>query len=208
MIRWKDSLKVDALVVSRGELNWHYTFAVPSATLLVLMGPSGSGKSSLLECIGGFLPAKAGSIRFGAESLQMLPPEKRPVSSLFQQHNLFEHLSIEHNLRLGFHRGKPSFSQWQKVLEACERLGVADLLLRSPNALSGGQRQRVALIRTVLREQPILLLDEPFSALDDDTRTIAGDWMREHLNQTGQCALLVSHQQEDSQRWADQILTI
>lgn len=208
MIRWKDSLCVDQLGVVRDDLSWQHTFIISPANILVLMGASGSGKSSLLECIGGFLPANAGSIHLGSRSIEMLPPEKRPVSSLFQQHNLFEHLSIEQNLRLGFHRSKPTTRQWQKVHEACERLGVVDLLLRSPNALSGGQRQRVALIRTVLREQPILLLDEPFSALDDSTRMIAGDWMREHVEQSGQCVLLVSHQQDDSQRWADQILTI
>lgn len=208
MRQWSASLSVNQLRVLRGELSWQYSFDVTAGSMLVLMGPSGSGKSSLLECMGGFLPASAGSIMYANQSIEGLVPEKRPVSSLFQQHNLFEHLSIEQNLRLGFQQGKPSEMQWQQVRAACDSLGVAHLLTRLPNELSGGQRQRIALIRTVLREQPILLLDEPFSALDDVSRTIAGDWMREHINQSGQCVLLVSHQQNDSERWADQVLTI
>ncbi len=204
MKTWQESLSVDQLMIQRGALSWHHSFTLSSGELLVLMGPSGCGKSSLLECLGGFLPAQSGSVRYGQLSITRLLPQQRPVSSLFQQHNLFEHLSVEQNLRLGFQRGKPSSAQWQEVLIACESLGVIALLDRLPSELSGGQRQRIALIRTVLRQQPILLLDEPFSALDDKTRVLAGDWLKQRIDTTGQCAILVTHQQEDGERWADQ----
>lgn len=208
MRRWQGDLQVQQLCFQRGTLEWQHSFTLKAGQVVVLMGQSGSGKTSLLECLGGFLAAKSGHLVYAGQHIESLPPEQRPVSSLFQQHNLFEHLSVEQNLKLGFQRGKPSSIQWESVIEACERLGVLALIKRFPSELSGGQRQRVALIRTVLREQPILLLDEPFSALDDETRIIAGDWMKEQLVTTGQCAVLVSHQQSDSERLADQILRI
>ena len=208
MRKWQGDLHIEHLCIQRGELEWRHHFDLMPGKILVLMGQSGSGKTSLLECLGGFLPAKSGHVVYADQRIDMLAPEQRPVSSLFQQHNLFEHLTVEQNLKLGFQRGKPSGVQWQAVLSACERLGVLALIKRFPSELSGGQRQRVALIRTVLREQPILLLDEPFSALDDETRSVAGDWMKDQLLETGQCAILVSHQQSDSERLADQILRI
>lgn len=205
---WQVELRVRQLAVRRGELQRQYDFTVTSGELLVLMGPSGSGKSSLLECLGGFLPADQGSIWLSEQRLDSLTPEQRPVSSLFQQYNLFEHVDVATNLRLGFTRASPTPLQWQKVEAACEQLGVAGLEQRLPAELSGGQRQRIALIRTVLREQPILLLDEPFSALDEHSRYLAGDWIGECLKQTGQLALLVTHQPQDAERWADQTLKI
>ena len=208
MKRWEGELNVQHLSIQRGELEWQHHFSLMSGQILVLMGQSGSGKTSLLECLGGFLAAKSGHVLYADQRIDTLVPEQRPVSSLFQQHNLFEHLSVEQNLKLGFQRGKPSKAQWQAVLNASERLGVSEFIKRLPGELSGGQRQRVALIRTVLREQPILLLDEPFSALDDETRRVAGDWMKEQLEETGQCAVLVSHQHSDSERLADQVLRI
>lgn len=205
---WQVELRVRQLAVRRGELQRQYDFTVTSGELLVLMGPSGSGKSSLLECLGGFLPADQGSIWLSEQRLDSLTPEQRPVSSLFQQYNLFEHVDVATNLRLGFTRASPTPLQWQKIEAACEQLGVAGLEQRLPAELSGGQRQRIALIRTVLREQPILLLDEPFSALDEHSRYLAGDWIGECLKQTGQLALLVTHQSQDAERWADQTLKI
>lgn len=208
MTLWRETLHLEGLCIQRGALFWQHSFSLNAGQLLVLMGESGSGKTSLLECLGGFLPAQSGQARYGKQSLLSLPPQRRPVSSLFQQHNLFEHLSVAQNLSLGFQRGKPTPEQWRRVLEACEQLGVIDLIQRKPDALSGGQRQRIALIRTVLRDQPVLLLDEPFSALDEATRHTAGDWLRRELDRRGQACLMVSHQQADSQRWADQSIQL
>ncbi|WP_409523855.1 ATP-binding cassette domain-containing protein [Nitrincola sp. MINF-07-Sa-05] len=201
-------LEVRSLQLSRGALSWQYDFTLQPAQMLALMGPSGTGKSSLLECIGGFVPADAGQILLQGEPIQHLPAEQRPVSTLFQQHNLFEHISVAHNLRLGFNQGRPSHEQWSRVEAACEHLGIRELLDRLPSALSGGQRQRVALIRTVLREQPVILLDEPFSALDDDTRLLAGQWVRDEVSRSGKHLLFVTHMQADADSWADQVISI
>lgn len=204
----KAGLRVDSLQLSRGRASWSHHFSVKPGALLVLMGESGAGKSSLLECLGGFLPADTGEIWLNNQRIDLLNAAQRPVSSLFQQYNLFEHISVAENLRLGFYRAKPNVTQWQQVLQACEQLGVDDLLQRLPGDLSGGQRQRIALIRTVLRDKPLLLLDEPFSALDASTRQVAGDWIRAELSKAKKLAILVTHQQSDSDSWADQILVI
>lgn len=201
-------LEVRSLQLSRGTLSWQYDFTLQPAQMLALMGPSGTGKSSLLECIGGFVPVDAGQILLDEQPLQQLPAEQRPVSTLFQQHNLFEHISVAHNLRLGFNQGRPSHEQWHRVEQASAHLGISELLGRLPSALSGGQRQRVALIRTVLREQPVILLDEPFSALDDDTRLLAGQWVRDEVSRSGKHLLFVTHMQTDAESWADQVITI
>lgn len=199
-------LDVKALVVQRAAQQWHYDFNVHRGTTLALMGPSGVGKTTLLECLGGFVTHQSGDIFLDGVAISDLSAEQRPASTLFQQHNLFEHLSVEQNIRLGFQQGHPTTEQWRAVLSACELLGVADLLSRQPGELSGGQRQRVALVRTVLRDQPLILLDEPFSALDDVSRERAGDWVRGQVVSDKKVLVFVTHKQEDAERWADEVL--
>nr|MBL8456998.1 ATP-binding cassette domain-containing protein [Zoogloeaceae bacterium] len=201
-------LEVKGLRVGRGGLRWQHDFTLARGRVMALMGPSGAGKSTLLECLGGFVPPLAGEIVLDGRPLHGLRAEDRPVATLFQQHNLFEHISVAHNLRLGFRQGNPSAPQWRKVVHACELLGVADLLARLPGELSGGQRQRVALIRTVLRERSLILLDEPFGALDPETRIEAGDWVRRVIDRDGKMLIFVTHDADDARRWADRTLEI
>lgn len=201
-------LEVKGLQLRLGEMRWRYDFSLKRGQILALLGPSGVGKSTLLECLGGFITAEAGEILFDRAPLNLLPPQERPVATLFQQHNLFEHLSVADNLRLGFARARPDRVQWQRVQAACAALGVGELLARQPAALSGGQRQRVGLIRTVLRDVPLILLDEPFSALDASTRQVAGDWLRREIDRGDKLAIMVSHDDEDVARWTDARLTV
>lgn len=201
-------LEVKGLRVARGPLHWQHDFSLQRGQIMALMGPSGAGKSTLLECLGGFVPPLAGEILLDGRALQGLRAEDRPVATLFQQHNLFEHISVAHNLRLGFNQGRPSTVQWERVRAACEHLGVVTLLDRLPGALSGGQRQRVGLIRTVLREQSLILLDEPFGALDAENRVEAGDWVRCEIDQANKMLIFVTHDADDARRWADQTLII
>ncbi|MEX1056593.1 MAG: ATP-binding cassette domain-containing protein, partial [Natronospirillum sp.] len=144
-------LEVVNLELHRGPQRWLHNFSVPDGGALALMGPSGSGKTTLLEALGGFVPIVQGEIRVNAVPVQALPAEQRPVSTLFQEHNLFEHISVRANLRLGFGQGPPTAAQWSVIEAACEHLGIAALLDQGPSELSGGQRQRVALVRAVLR---------------------------------------------------------
>lgn len=196
-------LEVRGLRVGRGALEWTHDFVVRRGEMLAVLGPSGIGKSTLIECLGGFVPARAGEVLLDGFPLLTLPAEARPVATLFQQHNLFEHISVEDNLRLGFRQGRPAPETWQRVLAACATLGVADLLARKPAALSGGQRQRVALIRTLLRDCPLVLLDEPFAALDADAHARCGDWVRAETSHSGKMVLFVTHDEADATRWAD-----
>lgn len=201
-------LKINHLELKLGEQTWQHHLQVEAGELVVIMGGSGSGKSTLLNAIAGFLPVASGSILVKGQAIQNLPPEERPVSYLFQQQNFFEHLSIETNLTLGFAKGKPSQAEWQQVLKACDLLEVTPLLKRLPSKLSGGQQQRLALIRSVLRPMPVVLLDEPFSALDDELRQVAGKWLQDEIKNSGRVALLVTHRQADADALADQLLIL
>ena len=201
-------LKINHLELKLGEQTWQHHLQVEAGELVVIMGGSGSGKSTLLNAVAGFLPVASGSILINGQAIQNLPPEERPVSYLFQQQNFFEHLSIEQNLKLGFNKGKPSPEEWQQVLAACELLEVMPLLKRLPSKLSGGQQQRLALIRSVLRPMPVVLLDEPFSALDDELRQVAGQWLQAEIKNSGRVALLVTHRQADADALADQLLIL
>lgn len=201
-------LSINHLELKLGEQTWQYDLQVAAGELVVIMGSSGSGKSTLLNAIAGFLSVASGSIVINSQAIQDLPPEQRPVSYLFQQQNFFEHLSIEQNLKLGFAKGKPTIEEWQQVLAACELLEVMPLLKRLPSKLSGGQQQRLALIRSVLRPMPVVLLDEPFSALDDNLRQVAGQWLQAEIKNTSRVALLVTHRQADADALADQLLTL
>ena len=196
------------LTLQRGTHQWLHNFELRPGQALALTGESGSGKTTLLEALGGFVTVQAGDLVLAGQTLTKLPPEQRPVSTLFQQHNLFEHIRVADNLKLGFQRGRPTAEDWQAVTQACEHLGVGDLLQRYPGELSGGQRQRVALIRTVLRPQPLVVLDEPFSALDGDNRRRAGDWMRRQIVDSERYLVFVTHQPDDTERWADEVLNL
>jgi len=127
-------------------------------------GPSGCGKSTLLDLIAGFLSPSGGEISLAGKNLVPLPPEQRPVSILFQSNNLFEHLNVEKNLQLGL--PKHSNDKQEKLQNALKEVGLQGFMKKRTGDLSGGEKQRVALARTLLRNQPILLLDEPYSSLD------------------------------------------
>lgn len=153
------------------EMPMHFKLHIPAQAKIAIIGESGAGKSTLLNLIAGFeLPSK-GEIYLNGKNHTYDSPALRPVSMLFQENNLFTHLTVEQNIALGL---KPSLKLNQeeqlKILNVAESVGLSHLLKRSPNELSGGQKQRVALARCLLRDKPILLLDEPFSALDPELR--------------------------------------
>ncbi|UZD16917.1 thiamine ABC transporter ATP-binding protein [Gallibacterium anatis] len=160
-----------------------------------VIGASGAGKSTLLNLIAGFEYASSGEIWLNGENHTATEPYQRPVSMLFQDNNLFNHLTVAENIALGL---KPSLSlnktEQQKVTDVAEQVGLEHYLSRLPQQLSGGQRQRVALARTLLRNRPILLLDEPFSALDPELRQEMLQLVDTICCQKQLCLLLVTHQ--------------
>lgn len=176
-----------------------YEMQVDTGEIVAIQGVSGVGKTTLLNLIGGYLLADSGTIQWNQQSINNLAVEQRPVSMLFQDHNLFEHISVLDNLTLGFTTSAPI----DAIMDAARHLGVDQQLEKKPATLSGGQRQRIALIRTLLRPEPIVLLDEPFAELDPATREKAALWTREHAKSAGKTVLLVTHQDEDVERVAD-----
>lgn len=206
---WSAVLDIAALTLQRDGQTFDFTLQLYPGELLVLVGPSGAGKSTLLDLLSGFEPPVGGDLRWQGRSLLNLPPAERPFTTLFQDHNLFEHLSVAQNIALGVAPSlRLSSAQWQQVQAAAARLGIADCLDRRPGALSGGQQQRVALARSLVRRRPFLLLDEPFSALDPALRRELLHTLRQlaHSDQVG--ILLVSHHPEEASQVADRLALI
>lgn len=163
-----------------------------------ITGASGAGKSTLLDLIAGFLQPAAGRISLDGLDLSPLPPERRPVSILFQSETLFEHLSAAANVALGLPAGTERRRTEVRVAEALAEVGLPEVGRQRAATLSGGQKQRVALARTLLRDRPVLLLDEPFSALDEDTRASVRQLVGKLTAQRQWHTVLVSHNPEDS----------
>ena len=165
------------------------------------MGPSGSGKSTLLNLVAGFETPRAGRVLIGGADLSAEPPSARPVSMVFQENNLFAHLSVEQNVGLG---RSPSLRLTETdraaIAGALDRTGLAGKEKRLPRELSGGERQRVALARVLVRDRPVLLLDEPFASLGPALRDDMLDLVASVHAERGMTVLFVTHQPEDARR--------
>ncbi|MBN9364517.1 MULTISPECIES: ATP-binding cassette domain-containing protein [unclassified Devosia] len=171
------------------------SFAARPGEITAVSGQSGAGKSTLLDLIAGFLQPQSGRLALDGRDLLPLPPEQRPISILFQSETLFEHLSAQQNLALGLPRG--ATEQQSKIAAALNEVGLPGVLRQRADTLSGGEKQRVALARTLLRDRPVLLLDEPFSALDDETRGTIRTLVKSLTERHGWITMLVSHHADD-----------
>lgn len=178
-------------------LTYELSLTARPGEITSVSGQSGSGKSTLLDLIAGFLAPASGSLTLDGRDLLPLPPEQRPVSILFQSETLFEHLSAARNIALGLARGLDSAERDRRIAAALEEVGLPGVEHQRAETLSGGEKQRVALARTLLRNRPILLLDEPFSALDDTTRLTTRQLVRSLTERHGWITLLVSHHADD-----------
>ena len=202
-------LKLNDVTWLYQHLPMRFTLSVEQGERLAVLGPSGAGKSTLLNLIAGFLPPVSGTILINGQPHTTTPPARRPVSMLFQENNIFHHLTVRQNIALGMHPGlKLNPAQTASLQTIAGQMSIDSLLDRLPGELSGGQRQRVALARCLVREQPVLLLDEPFSALDPALRqemlTLVSDvCQRQHLT-----LLMVSHSVEDAARIAPRSLVV
>jgi len=192
-------LKIDDLRLQLGTNSYCYQLTASAAQTTAILGKSGSGKSTLLNLIAGFLKAESGSLHWHEQSLINLSPNQRPVTTLFQQHNLFTHLSVAQNIGLGLSPDlKLSKEEHQHIERVLDEVGMRGYGKSSAARLSGGEQQRVALARCLLRKQPILLLDEPFSALDEHTRHDMIQLTKNVISDHNLCALLVTHNEDDA----------
>ncbi len=193
-------LALEQVVLEQGAFRLAADWSVAAGARVAVIGPSGGGKSTLLSAIAGFLAPVQGRILWNGQDLAPLPPGRRPVSVLFQDQNLFPHLTVERNLALGLH---PSgrITAPDRIRDVLARVGLAGMGDRRPAALSGGQQSRAALARALLRARPILLLDEPFAALGPAMKTDMLDLVAELT--PGTLTFLVTHDPADARRFAD-----
>lgn len=182
---------------------------VEKGELVTLLGPSGCGKTTVLRSIGGFLEPDAGDILIEGQSVIHLPPEQRPTSMVFQSYNLWSHMSVYDNLAFGLKiRKLPKDEIRTAVEDVLKLVRLPGYEKKYPAELSGGQQQRVALARSLLLKPAVLLLDEPFSALDAKLRHEMREELREIQMQTGLTMVFVTHDQEEALSLSDRIVVM
>lgn len=192
-------LTLDKLVITQGEFRLSADFTVPTGARVALIGPSGAGKSTLLSVISGFFAPSSGRVLWQGQDITATPPGARPLSILFQDQNLFAHLSVTQNLGLGLSpKLRLSRADHARIEAALARTGLAGLGPRRPSELSGGQQSRVALARCLLRARPLLLLDEPFAALGPALKADMLALVAEIAREQGTTVLMVSHDPADA----------
>ena len=171
-----------------------------------LLGPSGCGKTTLLRIIAGFEDATAGAVFLRGEEIERLPPNKRPINTVFQHYALFPHLSVSENIAFGLRRLKQDDATIaSRVGEMLDLAQLAELADRQPSQLSGGQQQRVALARALAPNPKVLLLDEPLSALDLKLRQAMRVELKQLQENTGITFIFVTHDQEEALTMSDRI---
>ncbi|WP_226622088.1 ATP-binding cassette domain-containing protein [Alloyangia pacifica] len=203
-------LILEALRYTEGDYSLSADLTLAPGRRVAIIGPSGAGKSTLLDLIAGFLAPRAGRLLWQGQGITTTPPDRRPVAMLFQENNLFPHLSLARNLGLALRPGggRLSTEEAQKVEQALDRVGLGGLSARKPGALSGGQQSRAALARVLLQARPILALDEPFAALGPALKAQMLDLVQEVASELGALVLLVSHDPQDARRFAEETVLV
>ncbi|MBX7455553.1 TOBE-like domain-containing protein [Mycolicibacterium sp. 3033] len=184
-------------------------FVVPAGSLTALLGPSGSGKSTLLRAIAGLDEPDSGTITIHGQDVTDVPPQKRGIGFVFQHYAAFKHLTVRENVAFGLKiRKRPKAEIASKVDNLLEVVGLAGFQTRYPNQLSGGQRQRMALARALAVDPHVLLLDEPFGALDAKVREDLRAWLRRLHDEVHVTTVLVTHDQQEALDVADRIAVL
>jgi sulfate transport system ATP-binding protein len=187
----------------------HVDFVVPSGSLTALLGPSGSGKSTLLRTIAGLDQPDSGSVTINGRDVTRVPPQRRGIGFVFQHYAAFKHLTVRDNVAYGLKiRKRPKAEVKEKVDNLLEVVGLSGFQGRYPNQLSGGQRQRMALARALAVDPEVLLLDEPFGALDAKVREDLRAWLRRLHDEVHVTTVLVTHDQAEALDVADRIAVL
>lgn len=202
-------IKLKQVVFRYKDMRMQFDLHVRPREKIAVVGASGAGKSTLLNLIAGFELPESGEIWLNGENQTYREPHQRPVSILFQENNVFPHLTVAQNITLGLKAGlNPDERERRLVQQAASAVGLDAFLNRKPTALSGGQKQRVALARCLLRDKPILLLDEPFSSLDPALRLEMLDLLDKLCEEKQLTMLIVTHQPKELKGRIDRMLTV
>ncbi|MBR1645148.1 MAG: sulfate ABC transporter ATP-binding protein [Selenomonadaceae bacterium] len=183
------------------------SFSVERGKLIGLLGPSGSGKTTILRMIAGLETPDSGEIFIGGRKVNNLPPGKRGIGFLFQSYALFKHMTVFDNIAFGLTVQKKSVAEIKsRVEELADLIGLKNFTHRYPLQLSGGQRQRVAFARALAPNPELLLLDEPFAAIDAKVRQELRGWLKKTIHKLGITAIFVTHDQDEAVEVADEII--
>ncbi|MGE7369532.1 ATP-binding cassette domain-containing protein [Neorhizobium sp. NPDC001467] len=197
------------VALTLGAQKFRFDCTLPGGAITAITGPSGSGKSTLLNLVAGFETPDAGRIAIGGRDVQGLHPSARPLSLVFQDNNLFAHLDLFSNIGLGISPAlKLGKEDRERIGEALERVGLKGFDKRYPGTLSGGERQRAAFARALVRRRPVLLLDEPFAALDPALRQTMADLLLDLHRETGNTVAIVTHDSGTLRHLADHAIFI
>lgn len=200
-------LTLENAVFRQGAFDLTADIQIASGQVTAVIGPSGAGKSTLLGGIAGFVPQMSGRSEWNGDDFTQNPPEKRPVAMLFQDNNLFPHLTVMQNVALALGRSlRPSKLVQDRVEAMLSRVGLSGMSGCKPSALSGGQQSRVALTRALLQDRPLMLLDEPFSALGPALKAEMLDLTVELAE--GRTLIMITHDPQDAVRIADAIVGV
>jgi sulfate transport system ATP-binding protein len=184
-------------------------FTIGKGQLIGLLGPSGGGKTTVLRMLAGLERPDAGEILFHGRRMNEVAPQRRGIGIVFQNYALFRHMSVFDNVAFGLAVQKRSKADIKaRVGELLELTGLGGLEKRLPSQLSGGQRQRVAFARAIAPEPQLLLLDEPFAAIDAKVRKELRSWLRDMIDRVGITTMFVTHDQEEAVEVADEIMIV
>lgn len=202
-------LRLDAARIDNGGFELTADLAVAPGRQIAVIGPSGAGKSTLLGAIAGFYPVIAGRVAWEGRDITDAAPGARPVAMLFQDGNLFPHLTVAQNVGLGIRPDlRLTADQRKMVTQALARVGLDGMADRRPGAMSGGQQSRAALARVLVQARPLLLLDEPFAALGPALKREMLDLVQSLVTETRATLLMVSHDPEDARRIAAEVILV
>lgn len=204
-----DMLRVEGLRIAQGDFSLTADFEVPRARRVAVIGPSGAGKSTLLNALGGYVDIAAGRIELDGQDVTDAAPDQRGIAMLFQEGNLFPHLTLAQNVGLGI---RPALqlteAETAQVRDALGRVGLAEFADRKPGDVSGGQQSRGALARVLVQSKSLLLLDEPFAALGPALRTEMLELTSQVARDAGATVLMITHAPEDAEQAADDLIFV
>jgi thiamine transport system ATP-binding protein len=199
-----DGIVLEQVELRLGSQHFRFDGSLPGRAITAITGPSGAGKSTLLNLLAGFEIPDQGRILIGSTDVSGSHPSQRPISLVFQDNNLFAHLDVFTNVALGVHPSlKMKETDRQAILLALERVGLGGFAKRMPGTLSGGERQRAAFARALVRQKPVLLLDEPFAALDPGLRISMAKLLLDLHRETANTVVIVTHDPQEVARLAD-----